>query len=102
METNAWIITEDHIDKAPEIIKAPCIISGPRIATEDEIRRLVAGEGHPFRMFDDDGILYYIGRYLGDPQEEEAFAPLEDFGTPGAGCTEIQYRNPSSGRWETL
>jgi len=58
------------------------------------------GGGHKFRLLDDDGEPYYLGRFFGDPSSEEAFAPLDDFGAPNAGCTEIQYLN--NGQWETL
>ena len=31
----------------------------------------------------------------------EGFEPLDDFGTPYAGCTEIRYQQPD-GTWKTL
>ena len=40
----------------------------------------------PFSMFDDDGEHYYDGVLYGD---FGGFEPLDDFGTPNAGCTEI-------------
>jgi|TARA_R100001530_G_scaffold110783_3_gene78010 hypothetical protein len=40
-------------------------------------------------MFDDDGVLYYAGLIWGD---YDGFEPLDDFGMPNAGCTEIQLR----------
>lgn len=52
----------------------------------------------PFKLFDDDGVLYYEGR-ASNQQTEEAFAPL-DWAMGESGCTEIQYLN--KGRWETL
>ena len=39
----------------------------------------------------DDGELIYEGRYFGDPDGEEAFGPLDDFGMPDSGCTTIEY-----------
>jgi len=43
-----------------------------------------------FRMYDDDGEMYYEG--IATPDDgEDGFAPLDDFGTPNAGCTEIRY-----------
>jgi len=33
---------------------------------------------------------------------EEGFEPLDDFGTPAAGCTSIKYKNPKTGAWEIL
>jgi hypothetical protein len=55
--------------------------------------------GTPFRLFDDDGNLYYEGRVFGD---YEGFEPLDDFGTPNAGCTRIEYKNPLTDEWEPL
>jgi len=40
-----------------------------------------------FRLLDDDGVVYYEGR-SGDGSD---FGPLEDFGTPNAGASRIQY-----------
>jgi hypothetical protein len=56
-----------------------------------------------FRMLDDDGEVYYHGVvYAEDLDSEEAcFGPLDDFGTPNAGCTIIQRRN-EAGEWETI
>lgn len=52
-----------------------------------------------FRLLDDDGWVYYIG-VSNDSETEEGFAPLDDYGTPNAGCTEIQYLR--NGEWEIL
>lgn len=56
-----------------------------------------------FRIYDDDGELYYAGVYgEGDnPGDEDQFAPLDEFGTPNAGATEIRYRS-KNGVWITL
>lgn len=50
-----------------------------------------------FRLFDDDGELYYEGVATARVD----FAPL-DWAENDAGCTEIQYKNPKTGAWETL
>ena len=50
-------------------------------------------------MFDDDGELYFEGR-SNDCDSERAFAPLDDFGMPDSGCTDIQYIH--NGKWESL
>ena len=52
-----------------------------------------------FLMMDDDGNIFYGGLiqgtgYLG-------FEPLDDFGAPNDGCTEIHYINADGG-WEQL
>jgi hypothetical protein len=52
-----------------------------------------------FRMYDDDGVLCYEGRST-DSESEDAFRPLDELGTPDAGCTEIRYLR--GGDWETL
>jgi hypothetical protein len=54
---------------------------------------------YKFRMLDDDGNIYFYGE-SDDSASESAFAPLDDFGLPYAGCTEIQYLE--NGKWEPL
>ena len=49
-----------------------------------------------FRMKDGDGEVYYEGR-----SDEEDFDPLDDLGTPDAGCTSIEYLQPN-GEWQEL
>jgi hypothetical protein len=57
------------------------------------------GKGTPFRLYDDDGNLYWEGVMWDDGTEEQAFAPLE--WAYGDGCTEIRIKTPK-GRWERL
>lgn len=54
-----------------------------------------------FRLLDDDGVLYFEG-ISDDATSQNAFAPLDDFGQRDSGCTEIQYLNKETGRYETL
>lgn len=84
-----WTITKDHLAEpdAPAGTNRNAVgVVGPRAAT------LTAAQiaGHPravsFRMRDDDGEFYYEGRLVGD----DLFAPLDDFGSPNAGCTSIE------------
>lgn len=49
-----------------------------------------------FRMSDDDGEIYYYG-YSND---SSSFDPLDDFGMPNAGCTDIEYYE--DGKWSSL
>lgn len=122
----AWMITKDKIAEESDIAENPeggCNayakgLTGPRTATDADIARLKAGEGKRFRMLDDDGEIYYYGRQLETSEctleyeegffgQDSEFAPLENFGTPNAGCTEIQFDNgakDSTGNvvWETL
>lgn len=103
----AFMITKDKIES-----DAVGVI-GPRGASEADVKRLKAGEGVRFRMLDDDQEIYYYGRRLeesdadADYYAEPEFSPLDCFGTPNAGCTEIQYDNgvrDSKGKvvWESL
>ena len=93
MSVYHWIITTDHIDGGrSKGIRGP---RGSRATVED-----ITAKGQPFRMHDDDGELYYEGVYLG-PDDESMFGPLDDFGTPNAGCTSIQFKN-ARGAWEKL
>jgi len=57
-----------------------------------------------FRMYDNDGEHYYSG-IIGFKNEKDVgtemeFGPLDDFGMPNAGCTEIKYFE--NGEWQTL
>lgn len=54
-----------------------------------------------FRMYDDDGVLYFEG-LSDDATSQAAFAPLDDFGQPDSGCTEIRYYDKQTGQFETL
>ncbi len=100
--TYAWVITKDHIadDAAPLGTNQNAVgVSGPEGATAEQILE-ASLHGEPFRLLDDDGEVYYEGRCLCNESEDD-FGPLDDFGTPNAGCTEIQYRD-RSGKWVGL
>ena len=86
----AWIITKDLIDTDA------VGVTGPRNVSETATAKLEAGGGFQFRMLDDDGEPYYHGL----SSEADTFDPLDDFGTPNAGCTDIQYSG--RGGWESL
>lgn len=77
-------------------------IIGPSGATPDLIAKCRA-EGREFQLYDDDGELYYSGLMWSDKGvgTEDDFAPLDDYGQPSAGCTEIRYRD-SYGRFVGL
>lgn len=88
----AWTIDSDHIDPGRPTPKI-----GPSNAPTALVDRLRNGEGHPFRMYNDSGDLYYSGRIVGKFDGAE---PLDEFGRPNAKATEIWYRE--RGRWGKL
>lgn len=89
----AFIITHSSIEgdgtgEKLEKLEAPIT----RVCENDSEREaLLKGEGTHFKLYDDDGILYYTGKFLGDADSEEAFEPL-DWAGSYAGCTYIKYR----------
>jgi len=98
-----WIITKDHLCEPGDTIADETGTIGPRTISNEMKASLIAGKGKAFRLYDDDGEQYYSGRLIGDWQDEEAgFSPLDNFGIPNAGCTEIRYLNPATRKWETL
>ena len=50
---------------------------------------------HPFRLLDDDDIVYFEGR----ESDSSSFDPLDYFGV-AFGCTSIEYLE--NGKWEAL
>ena len=85
MSNYGWIITHDLIEFGLDRGT-----TGPRSIPDDILERLKKGDGKKFTLHDDDGELCYKGRYIG-PEDESMFGPLDDFGMPNAGCTEIRY-----------
>lgn len=100
-----WCFDTDHLATGDD---EPDLQWGPRDLSPDLEADLEVQLGHEFRIYDDDGELYYTGRLVTDPPADDPwelednvlFAPLDDYGTPGAGATEIRYKR--NGRWETL
>ena len=94
-----WVITQDRTTGAAHEGDATGTYgpSGSEL-TAEQIRK------HPqaiaFQMCDGDGSVYYEGLYVG-PGDETLFAPLDDYGMPNAGCTDIAYRD-AMGAWEWL
>ena len=87
MKKFGWVITwvnEEFLDHSEVGTIGPRNLT----ATAEEIK----AKGRQFKMFDDDGILYYEGYCLCD-DDESLFMPLDNFGRPNAGCTEIHYKN---------
>ncbi len=95
--TYGWIIDRETVSNEKDETVAPAHRTksragwvGPRDITPETEQQLRNGAGQQFRMYDDDGNLYYEGRYLG-PNDETAFGPLTDLGTPDAGAVRIDY-----------
>ena len=74
-----WIITKDHLDKG-EHSRVDTV--GPRDADDK-----VTSNAARFSLYDDDDICYYEGMLYDD---FEGFEPLDDFGTPNAGCVKMK------------
>jgi len=87
----AWVFNEVFDGEINQIF-------GPNKVSKELFEQLKKGEGKEFRMLDDDNKVYGQGKIIG---EETGFEPLDDYGTPGLGCTQIQYKNDKN-KWETL
>lgn len=100
MSRYGWIITKDVIAAPDEAAEVGTM--GPSNIDPHLQRRLKDGDGDRFRLLDDDGEVYYEGLIILTPQAEgeDLFAPLDDFGTPYAGCARIQYWE--DGEWKRL
>ena len=71
-------------------------IHGPNDCDVDEA---FGANAERFLMMDGDGEIYYGGLIQG--ADYLGFEPLDDFGAPNDGCTEIHYMTPDGG-WEEL
>jgi hypothetical protein len=94
MASNLWTITKDHIATGADKPRVGFgSYKGADAAADLPIR---------FKLYDDDGELYYEGRMATlDCDGDAAFAPL-DWATADAGCTEMQVAQPGSDTFETL
>ena len=84
-----WTITQDLIADPSAKPGTNCNAAGmvgPRDATLTADEIISHPKAAPFTMYDDDGELYYRGMIVGP----DDYAPLDDFGMPNAGCTEIR------------
>ena len=77
-----WTITKDRISDGED--KG---VSGPYDCDVN-----LKTNAARFSMYDDDGECYYEGMIYGD---YDGFEPLDDFGSPNAGCTSIKI----NGEW---
>jgi hypothetical protein len=81
-----WEITKDWLANKKVSIKSVDYTEGKTLP-------------YRFRLYDDDGVAYFEG-YSSTQDTERAFDPLDDYGTPDSGCTEIRYCR--AGKWVTL
>lgn len=96
MSNYGWIITVDHLSDSLGDLPSEVGTIGPRDIPAEIEEQLAAGKGHTFRMYDDDGELYYTGKAIlpsGDDSDNEDWlvAPLRDFGSPNAGAVLIKW-----------
>lgn len=92
----AWIITKDHLGDDDRGTVGPHDANISEDATTFSQMSAELSRNYPlrnqFRMYDDDGILYYTGMlYYHEDDEESCYGPLGDFGMPNAGAVLIKY-----------
>ena len=92
----AWYITKDWADDGDAVGQWNGHFSPESLTKRNGLDICKKLCNHKFRMYDDDGELYYEGF----SNDSSSFQPLDDFGMPNAGCTEIKYLE--KGKWETL
>lgn len=90
LQNYAWVITVDHIafpDAREGTYQNAVGVSGPR--QQDHSNDEIVKNGTAFKMYDDDGELYYEGYGLNCEGTDH---PLLDFGMPNAGATRIEWK----------
>jgi len=75
MSAYGWIITVDHLEGNENPVIGPSDIT-PEM-TASLIHASTRDIGQKFKMYDDDGELYYSGKIIGD---YSGFEPLDDYG----------------------
>lgn len=76
-----WTITKDHLED-PGSMHSRVATIGPHDADD-----AVTSNPARFSLYDDDDNCYYEGMLYGDYMGME---PLDDFGTPNAGCVKMK------------
>lgn len=93
----AWVIMHDHIEEEGMVN-----IVGPHNADKKHLDdQIKADKTIHFRMYDDDGLMYYEGEMTKECFEHRPEAPLEDYGTPNAGAVRLDVKTDTKG-WEVL
>ena len=88
-----WIITRDHIDGKAQGTIGPSNVDP---AIEAILKADKGSRRNAFKIYDDDGELYYSGYLVWDQRyvesdEEALAAPLRDYATKTAGATLVKY-----------
>lgn len=91
-----WLVTHDHLEECDVNIMGPFNADVDYIAAQTK-----AGKTVPFRMYDDDDVLYHSGGMTEECFLNRPEAPLEDFGTPDSGAVRLDVRTDTKG-WERL
>ena len=89
-----WIITKDYLNSGPD---DPSNRKG--VGSKDCPKDWEKSLPDTFRLFDDDGELYYEGRF--DSNADDCFDPL-DWGAYDAGCVKLKYQEGGKGEWKLL
>jgi len=75
-------------------------VFGPSDITPTQVEELNQGDtGEEFQIRNDDGVLDFNGRIIGD---YDGFEPLDDYATPAYGSTAMFYRDPTNSEWSQL
>jgi hypothetical protein len=93
-----WVITEDLVARYDGAEPTAVGKSGPDQAVAEDVREALIS-GRFFRLADDRGRAYAIGR-LYDPSGENEQAPLNDFGRDNWDAERIEYR--LDGQWQPI
>ena len=80
-----WFIYESYIEGGCDQLGKPTSIDvvGPCGCSDENESALRSGNGTEFELYDDDYILYYKGRLIGD---FDGLEPCDDYGMPNAGA----------------
>ena len=82
-----WYIYESFIEEDRFDSPTKVEVFGPCGLSDENERKLKDGAGEEFELYDDDDVLYYKGRIIGD---FTGFEPMEDYGMPNAGAVHVK------------
>ncbi len=98
-EVIGWVISTDHLWEEGDVIKSRKGMVFVVKGTKEEVIALANDKSvrQHFKLFDDDNNINYEG--FATPETE--FQPL-NWAMNDVGSTRIDYRNPKTGKYETL